>query len=157
MTSILVQEHGGGLGVRGALVIATTEGPRSFRPAITRRVVDEIARLRRTSHQDRLVYVYVAGEEANVPDAESRRIAAELAQHLDTVVGVHEGDGFRASAIRAIVTGISLLQPRRVSPKIVETVQAASAYLHARHPDLGSEQDIADAIEDVRTAARATL
>ena len=136
MTSILVQEHGGGLGFHGPLVIATTEGPRAFHPTLTRRIVDEIARLRRTSHQTKLVYVYVAAEAANVPDGESRRIAAELAQHVDAAVGVHEGGGFRASAVRAIVTGIAMLHPRRVRPKIVDSVHAASAFLHAHHPEL---------------------
>lgn len=150
-------QNGGGLGLFGPLVIATTEGPRSFHPALTRRVVDEVARLRRTTHQDKLIYVYIASEESNVPDPESRRIAAELPPLVDAAVGVHEGNGFRASAVRAIVTGIAMLQPRRLNPKIVDTVHAASAYLHTQYPELGSELDILDAIEDVRAAARATV
>jgi hypothetical protein len=160
VTSILVQQDGTAVGVLGPLVIATTEGPRSFRPDTTRRAVDQIARLRRTTHQAKLIYVYVAAEGANVPDQESRRIAAEITALVDEAVGIHEGEGFRASVVRAIVTSISLLQSRRASimrHSVVESAEAASALLHSRFPELGDVHDILDAIEAVRGAARATL
>lgn len=157
MISIVLQEGGSAIGCRGPMVIAATEGPRSFRPELTRRAVDAIVRLRQTSHRDKLIYVYVASEESNVPDAESRRIAAELAQHVDAMVGVHEGDGFRASAIRAVVTGISLLQSRRITPRVHSSVADASVYLESAFPELGRAATIEAAIDDVRTAARATV
>ncbi len=157
MTRILFQQDGGGLGTYGDLVIATTEGPGSFHPGTTQRVVDEVLKLRRTSHRDRLIYVYVAGEESGMPDQESRRIAAQLQGHVDTVVGVHEGAGFRASVVRAIVTGITQLGQHKVRPRIVDSVRTAGTMLHESFPELGTEDEIAGWIEDVRAAARATL
>lgn len=157
MISIVLQEGGSAIGHRGPMVVAATEGPHSFGPERTRRAVDAIVRLRQTSHRDRLIYVYVASEDSNVPDAESRRIASEIAQHVDVMVGVHEGSGFRASAVRAVVTGISLLQPRRISPRVLSSVSDAGAYLQGAFPELGSAATIEEAIEDVRAAARATV
>ncbi len=155
MASILLSRDGAALGTHGCLVVASTEGPESFRPA--RVMVDEIARLRRTTHRDRLVYVYVAGERSGTPDADARKIASEVGLHVDAIYGVHEGAGFRASLIRGIVTGIAMISRQRVQPEIADSVRAASELLAMREPTLGGPREIASAIEAVREAARATL
>lgn len=155
MTTILLSRDGAALGTHGALVIASTEGPRSFAPV--RAMVDEIGRLRRTSHRERLVYVYVAGENVEPPSQEQRKVAAEVSAHVDAIYGVHEGSGFRASIIRSVVMGIAMLSRQRVQQVIIDSVRKASEQLATNEPALGGPREIESAIEAVRAAARATI
>lgn len=146
---ILFAASGTALGVYGPLVIVVVAGP--DRPSSVRRAVDEIARLRRTTHQRELHYLYVAGEHAEVPSAESRAIAAGIAQHVDASMGVHEGEGFRASVVRAVVTSIGMLSGRM--PEIVVSVQDATDKLAARHATVGPAEGVRTAIAELRLAA----
>lgn len=152
---VLLVQPGASLGTFGSLVIAATTGPSAFHTPHVRRVVDEMARLRRTTHSERFIYVYVAGEQSGFPSDEARAITAEAASLVDYAVGVHEGHGFRASAVRGVVVGISMLSRARVRPEIVSTVTEAAANLVGRYPDLGTESAVRAAIEKVRGAAGA--
>lgn len=155
VTRILFQGDGAALGVLGPLVIAVTDGPNSFRPEYARRVLEEVTRLRRTTHADRLIYLYVAGEHASLPDPEVRDTVAQVAEHFDACVGVHEGTGFKASAVRAVIAGITLLSRSRVRPEIVATIQKGAETLAENHADLGTRSELLEAILDVRAAANA--
>ncbi|MFO0683847.1 MAG: hypothetical protein U0234_17450 [Sandaracinus sp.] len=149
---VLLVQPGASLGTFGSLVIAVTDGPSALEASSVRVAVDTVARLRRTSHAQRLIYVYVVGERSGLPSDETRAITAELAGLVDAVVGVHEGQGFRASVVRGIVVGISMLSRSRMRPEVVSTVAEAAAKLAERHPDLGSESAVRAAIEQVRGA-----
>lgn len=153
-TELLFRGSDASLGVCGPVVITATDGPASFEPAIVRRVVDEIARLRRTSHQNLLVYVYVAGERTALPSPEARAISAELGELFDACIGVHEGSGFRAGAVRAVVAGIAMMSRARVRPSIVSTIAEAATLVAARYPEAGAETALRRSIEHVREAAR---
>jgi hypothetical protein len=154
-TEIVFEGDGAALGVFGPLVVAVTNGPNSFHPINAQRVVDHIARLRRTTHAKQLVYVYVAGERSELPGAEARKITAELGEIFDACIGVHEGAGFRASAIRAVVVGISMASRRRVRPEVVSTIGDGAERVAARFPEIGAAADIRRAIERVHAAATA--
>ncbi len=151
-TRICFEDEGAALGVHGPVVIAVISGRHPFSAHAARRAVDEVSRLRKTTHRTDLIYAYVMGEDAEVPGAEARGILAELPEHLDAVIGVHEGSGFRASMIRAVVTGIAMAARRRVHPEIVASVRDAASRIRARRPGL-DEQSLISAFELVRTAA----
>ncbi len=152
-TEIVFCGNDAALGVFGPLVIAVTDGPESFRPEYVQRVLNEVSRLRRTTHANKLVYLYVAGERSTLPGADVRETAAKVADLFDACIGVHEGTGFRASALRAVIVGFTMLSRARVRPEIVATVDAAAAYAGARHPELGGANAVLDAIREVRAAA----
>ncbi|MBN8609792.1 MAG: hypothetical protein J0L92_04380 [Deltaproteobacteria bacterium] len=151
-TTICFEDEGAALGVHGPLVIAVISGRHPFSAHAARRAVDEVSRLRKTTHRGALLYAYVMGELAEVPGAEARNILAELPNHMDASVGVHEGSGFRASMIRAVVTGIAMASRARIHPDIVATVPVAAARICARYPTL-DEKSVVAAFERVRTAA----
>lgn len=151
-TRICFEDEGAALGVHGPAVIAVISGNHPFSAHAARRAVDEVVRLRKTTHRTDLLYAYVMGEHAEVPGAEARRILSELPEHLDVLVGVHEGSGFRASMIRGVVTGIAMASRRRVQPEIVASVRVAASRIRFRYPAL-EEHALVDAFELVRTAA----
>lgn len=62
-----------------------------------------------------LLALTVVSETTTMPDAESRRIATDFASYFDYYVGAHEGTGFRASLVRAVVAGMALAA--RVKPR----------------------------------------
>lgn len=153
VTKILFQGQDAAVGVFGPLVIAVTDGPESFRPEYARRVLEEVSRLRRTTHADRLIYLYVAGERSSLPEPEVRDTVAQVAEHFDACVGVHEGSGFKASAVRAVIAGITMLSRSRVRPEIVATIEQGVEALSVRHPDLGTRAELLSAVLEVRAAA----
>lgn len=154
MTEIVFRGTDAALGVFGPLVIAVTDGPEAFRPEYAQRVLDEVGRLRRTTHAERLVYLYVAGERAGIPGTEVRDKLAKVGELMDACVGVHEGTGFRASAIRAVIAGITMLSRTRVRPQIVASIDEAAAQVTATHSDLGGRMAVLEAIREVREAAQ---
>jgi hypothetical protein len=151
-THICFEDDGTALGVHGQLVIAVIDAQRPFSAAAARWAVDEIARMRRTTHKRELVYTYVMGADAEVPGPDARQVLSELPEHIDAAIGMHEGTGFRASMVRAVVTGIAMASRARVHPEIVATIPAAAARIRARLPNL-TEEEIVGAIERVRAVA----
>jgi hypothetical protein len=153
VTALLYAQHGAAVGVLGPFALCTADGPSAFSPITARRVVSEIERLRRTSHRSRLVYVYVVAEDANLPDHETRKIVAEVAQHVDAVIGIHEGTGFRASVVRGMITSINLLARQRLRPIIFASVGEAVEHLERRSPELGAKR-LFEALASVRAQGR---
>jgi hypothetical protein len=151
-TTICFEDESAALGVHGPLVIAVISGRHPLSAHAARRAVDEITRLRKTTHRNALLYAYVVSELAEAPGAEARSILAELPHQMDASVGVHEGAGFRASMLRAVVTGISMASRTGIHPDIVATVPAAAASICARYPAL-DEEGVVAAFERVRTAS----
>lgn len=151
-TRVCFEDEGAALGVHGPVVIAVIAGNHPFSAHAARRAVDEIARLRKTTHRNDLTYAYVMGEFAEVPGAEARNTLSELPEHIDAAVGIHEGSGFRASMIRAVVTGIAMASRARIHPEIVASVPIAVTRICARHPGI-EEVALGAAFERIRHAA----
>lgn len=149
---ICFENDGTALGVYGPIVIAAIESHRAFSAHAARRAVEEISELRRTTHRHGLIYAYVMGEFAEIPGLEARSELARLPELIDVAIGVHEGSGFRASVIRAVVTGIAMAARMQAHPEIVATVSAAAERIHRRVPSL-REPAIVAALEGVRRAA----
>ncbi len=147
---IVFAHDGIGLAIYGPLAIAVIEG--ADRPDAVRRTLDELARLRRTTHKSELHYLYVASENAEMPSTESRTAASSLSRFVDSSMGVHEGEGFRASVIRAVVTGIGMAGGKL--PEVVASVSEAADKLSARHASLGTAADLRAAVEALRRATR---
>lgn len=155
-TEILFSESGASVAFRGPLVVAITDGPDAFNVKCAKRTVAEVQRLRRGSHKDRMIYVYLAGERSGIPSAEAREVASGIGDLIDVGVGIHEGNGFRASAIRAVVTGISMMSRARVKLEIVATVDEAAALVSTRWPEAGSKAEVRGVLDQARAAARKT-
>ena len=139
-----------GLGVYGPVVIAVIAG--ADRTENAERTVQEIRKLRRTTHAKELHYLYIVIDQAQMPSAKTRQVAAALPTLVDTVVGVHEGEGFRASVVRAVVTGIGMAGGSL--PIIVSSTREAAAKLAAMRPSVGPAEALREALDTLR---RATL
>ena len=115
--------------------------------------MEEIRKLRRSTHTKELHYVDVVTEHASMPGAKTRQIAAALPTLTGSFTGVHEGEGFRASVVRAVVTGIGMVTGSM--PAVTTTTREAAAKLAAMHPSVGPAEDLRIAIERLRRAALA--
>lgn len=92
---------------------------------------------------------------AAMPPAEARdalaRQLAEHGEHIRCSAVVYEGAGFRAAAVRSVVTGLSLLAKQPFPHKVFATVNAASAWMAGLLPQGGlPTRDLVQAISDVR-------
>jgi hypothetical protein len=136
----------------GPLVIATWTGPAPHGAVQAQRALDEVKRLRKGTHAKLLLYVYLVGETAVIPENEAREIRAQLLDLFDACVGIHEGNSLRASLIRGIVTGMAMLAraERAKMPYIVSTTEDAARYLAPRTGGQLDEAAILAAIEGTR-------
>jgi hypothetical protein len=95
-----------------------------------RRVADLF---RATSLPQRIGMLTVVDENATMPSSEARNLgAAFLAKNSNRIVAsavVHEGSGFKAAAVRAVVTGLSMLARQPFPHKVVPEVQPATSWL----------------------------
>ena len=139
------------MGLYGPVFIAVIAG--ADRADNAERAVQERKRLRRTTHAKELRYVYVVLENAVMPGPKTRDIATAISGLTDTVVGVHEGEGFRASMVRAVVTGIGMVTG--TSPEIVKNSAEAAALLASKSANVGPAEELRVAIETLRRQALA--
>jgi hypothetical protein len=136
----------------GPLVIATWTGPAPHGAVQAQRALNEVRRLRKSTHAKLLLYVYLVGETALSPESEAREIRAQLLEYFDACVGIHEGNSLRASLIRGIVTGMAIMARtgRAKMPHIVSTAEEAARYLASRASGQLDEAAILAAIEATR-------
>jgi hypothetical protein len=82
---------------------------------------------------DRVGMLTVVDQAANMPSAEARALgAAFLSRNATRIVAsavVHEGSGFRAAAVRAVVTGLSMIARQPYPHKVFPEVQPAASWL----------------------------
>ena len=139
----------------GPLAICVTDGPRAFeRPNIVG-AFTALQRLKATTHRDMLYYIYVAGEHSALPNAEARKMSVEITKLADLVLGIHEGDGIRASLVRAVVTGITMMASTKLKPHIVATPEQAAAWAAPRVGGALSEAQILEALRFTRAEINA--
>jgi hypothetical protein len=136
-------------------------------PAIVARF-SRVTELRRQQHPTGMSNVHLIKSKIALPDAETRQAMVELMRELGpslagsaVVVG---GDGFWASTMRSVITGMRVLTPRsyemRLHSSIAEVVEWLPA-VHARGTGVTVERDALRAVltraDDERLpAARAT-
>lgn len=88
---------------------------------------------RAASLPDRIGMLTIVDENANMPSSEARALGATfLARNANRIVAsavVHEGSGFRAAAVRAVVTGLSMIARQPYPHKVFPEVQPAASWL----------------------------
>ena len=139
------------MGLFGPVFIVVIGG--ADRPENAERAVQELKRLRRTTHAKELRYVYVVLDNAAMPGSRTRGVATAIATLTDSLVGVHEGEGFRASVVRAVVTGIGMVTG--TNPEIVKTGAEAAALLASKSANVGPAEELRVAIQTLRSQALA--
>ena len=139
------------VGLFGPVFIAVIAG--ADRPENAERAVKEMRRLRRTTHAKELRYIYVVLDNAVMPGPKTREIATAIPTLTDGVVGVHEGEGFRASMVRAVVTGIGMVTGS--SPEIVKSAAEAAVLVASKSASVGPAEELRVAIETLRRQALA--
>ena len=139
------------MGLFGPVFIVVIAG--ADRPENAERAVQELKRLRRTTHAKELRYVYVVLDNAALPGLSTRGVATAIPTLTDSLVGVHEGEGFRASVVRAVVTGIGMVTG--TNPEIVKTCAEAAALLASKSANVGPAEELRVAIEKLRSQALA--
>jgi hypothetical protein len=69
---------------------------------------------------------------------------------------IHEGVGFRAAAVRGVVTGLAMVARLPYPHKVFATATEASGWLAIGHEDGVDPNDFIDALLDARASASAT-
>jgi hypothetical protein len=144
------------ISVCGPLVINTWTGPTQHGAPQARRMLDEMKRLREGSHAKLLLYVYLIGETASIPDGEARKINAQLFEYFDGCVGIHEGNSLRASLVRGVVTSTMMLSRLR-RPRMPQIVSTAGEAARALAPQAGGGLDEAAILAAVEETRRLSL
>lgn len=124
--------------VRGPLVTVACTGSVVLDVARSQRFYESMKHLRETSHASLLLYAYVMDEKVGMPDAPARPIGAKVMALFDHCVGIHEGEGWRASAVRAVLTSVAMLS--RVSLRgRIEVVPDVETAAHRMAPHAQGE------------------
>lgn len=150
---VLAQSAGSVLATEGPVVIGATFGDDAWNVPALERAIATMRELRATTHKDMFAYCYIATASSALPSPTVQRLSSQIAELCDVVVGIHEGDGFRASAVRAAVTGMALLAPRGPWPHVVSTPVEAAHFLAAHLKNQPSAETIRKAIEATRVLA----
>lgn len=84
------------------------------------------------SEAPRIGTLIVVADGSPLPSSEVRALLSNLPTELGRGVGValaYEGNGFRAAAVRAVLSGIMLLSRHRVPHDVFPSVERAAAWL----------------------------
>jgi len=92
---------------------------------------------------------------APMPSAEAREALSLFLREAGDVIQlsavVYEGAGFRAAAVRSVVTGISLVAKQPFPHKVFATVAAASSWMAPSLPvGPAASRDVIQAVADLR-------
>lgn len=96
----------------------------------------------------------IVGETATMPDAEARSVASEFPRFFTEFVMVVEGAGFRASVVRSVLAGMSMLAPRRASPHIVSSTSEGALVLASLSRGALKGNELATGIGQIREELR---
>ena len=122
------------------------------------RMREAVLRKARAAHGKVGILIVVAPD-APMPDAAAREGIAKLFTDLgDELAGsalVYEGEGFRAAAVRGVVTGIALLVRRPFPHRIFESASSGAAWLVGELAKAGittTADELVRGVERVRNA-----
>ena len=105
--NVLRLQHRYGVATVGQVLLAVWEDESVPTMAMFQDLLEVVQGLRRTTLARELITLSIVAERAGVPEPALRKVAAEGVLLSDLFVVVHEGSGFRAALVRAIVsTGI---------------------------------------------------
>ena len=102
----------------------------------------------------RFVGLVVIGQLTSMPGPDVRAIFERLARQatsMEYLAFAVEGEGFRAAATRAMITGLSLMSRKRVA-KTFSSVDEAVGWLQASAPELAGVSSLQAAIATMRRA-----
>ncbi len=107
------------------------------------------------SHPNGCAVLSIIEPNASMPPGEVRdelsRTLREFGDLIKASGVVFEGAGFRAAAVRSVVTGISLVAKQPFPHKVFATVNAASSWMAPSMPDgATSPRELAEAVADIR-------
>lgn len=132
------------------VLVQLWEGPLSSttQAAEFRRVIATLKRMKSRTREPVLVFTVVSVH-TTMPDAASRAIAAEMPAWFDYYVGVHEGTGFRASMVRAVVAGMALAARVKARYDVTEDLASGARLLAARSSGV-TAPDLLAVVADLR-------
>lgn len=112
-------------------------------------------------HRDGVALLTIVEPNAPMPSSEAREALANfMADNGDRILVsavAYEGAGFRAAAVRSVVTGLTMLARQPFPHKVFATLEAASAWLVTKlRGGLGARTEASELIDAVR-ASRAEL
>jgi hypothetical protein len=91
---------------------------------------------------------------AALPYAEARAeldlLGAELAKHVAMSAVVFESTGFRAAAVRSVMTGIARFTQQSLPYHVCATVPEAARWLALKYPDVPGVSNLNQAIVGLR-------
>lgn len=133
-----------------------------WRTAVTvdgaRRVAVPMERLA-LRHPRGLSLLFVTEEECAMPDGEARKVFASDAKRHETFTRhmalVFEGEGFKASVFRSVLTGMQALTRQKAPVTVLATVAQAGRWLASQRPGELSAGELVAAFADFRAASRA--
>lgn len=114
--------------------------------------------LARVARMEPNVFIFaVLGPDVGPPDKELRDIMSrELAKAEDRVCSVSqviEGDGFRAAALRAVLTGMSLMLRLKRIDQVSRSVEKGAAKIAAQTGGRVGAADVVQAVAELRGPA----
>ena len=158
---VLVEEKAGEFSVYGwnnlDVVIwhgkASADGVRRMQNVVQRRA-------RETGKK--MSSVHIVRQHPGMPDREARdeftKLSREGASKMACFVFLIEGEGFRASAMRGLITGLVTLGSRRYTSHVSRTLREAAQWLpapHARETGVTlNESELRTALETARDLAQ---
>ena len=128
-----------------------------WRTATTPEAVSELHRIavRHSRASEPMAMLTVVEATSEMPDGDIRGQLASLFQELGDRVScsalIFEGDGFRAAAVRGIVTGINLVAKQPFPHKVFAQVSEAATWID-RHDTNLSSRDVLQNMKELRGA-----
>jgi hypothetical protein len=126
--------------------------------AAAQEVFDALAR----EHRDGAFVLTVVEENAPMPTPEVRammaRFLATRAPQIILSAVVYEGTGFRAAAVRSLVTGLALVSKLPYRHKVFATVDEAASWFRSNSPVAGAwpEHALSNVVAEARNPFQAT-
>lgn len=96
----------------------------------------------------------VVQDECALPDPPARKLLEQLTELLKPTCKiaamVHEGTGFRAAAVRAILTSLAFLTKQAWPYKIFQSVQHGTTWMADQAPDLSGIRQLGRTVTQLR-------
>jgi len=112
------------------------------------------------NHPGGVLLLTVVEDGAPMPDADARNELGKLLQsgagHTKKSAVVYEGEGFRAAAVRSVVTGILVFSKPPFPHKVFARVAEAAGFLASEGGQITGKQ-LADLVHDVRERSKKAL
>jgi hypothetical protein len=128
-------------------------------PAV-QRVAEQRARMDK-QHPEGVSVVYLIANDAGLPTAEARagvRQLIERYRHQRACLAVVvQGEGFWASGMRAVITGVRMLVPGQLAMRVYGRVEEVVAWLPAQHQSATGVVVAPEELLPVLTRLMATL